>query len=95
MRAVVQNVSRLLECGMIGIAGMVTGMVEWWNGGMHSMVGTRNVTMRLRMRTGMHSGMDEIQMASLDLGVCIYNLMLVRKNIGKRGRMDKYNLFKG
>jgi len=60
---------------------------------MHSMVGTRNVTMRLRMRTGMHSGMDEIQMASLDLDVCIviYNLMLVRKNIGKRGRMDKYD----
>jgi len=68
-------------------------LLAWWNGAMHSMVGTRNVTMRLRMRTGMHSGMDEIQMASLDLDVCIviYNLMLVRKNIGKRGRMDKYD----
>jgi len=74
LHIVVQNVSRLLVCGMIRIAGMVTGIVEWWNGGMYSMVGRRNDTMRLRMRTGMNSGMDEILVASLDLDVCIYNL---------------------
>jgi len=38
------------------------------------MVGRRNDTMRLRMRTGMIGGMDEILMASLDLDVCIYNM---------------------
>ena len=50
----------------------------WWNcGGMHSVVGIRNDTMPLRMRTGMLSGMDEIWVASLDLDVCIYSLLCV------------------
>jgi len=70
---------------MICIGGTVTGIMEWcncgivelWNGGMYSMVGRRNDTMRLRMRTGMNRGMDEILMASLDLDVCIYNLLYV------------------
>jgi len=75
--SVVQNVSRLLVCGMICIAGMVTGIVEWWNGGMYSIVGRRNETMRLRMRAIMNSGMGGILMASLDLDVCIYNLLYV------------------
>jgi len=29
----------------------------------------------MRMRTGMIGGMDEILMASLDLDVCIYNML--------------------
>jgi len=48
---------------MICTAGMVTGIMEWWNGGMYRMVGRRNDTMRLRMGTGMNGGMDEIPMA--------------------------------
>jgi len=39
------------------------------------MVGTRNDSTRLRMRTGMNRGTDEILMASLDLEFCIYNLL--------------------
>ena len=68
---VVQNVSRLLVCGMIRIAEMVTGIVEWWNGGMYSMVGRRNDTMRLRMRTGLNSGIGEILNGFAGLG-CLY-----------------------
>jgi len=61
------------------------------------MVGRRNDTMRLRMRTGMNGGMDEILMASLDLDVCIYITccMLMRTRIGKRGRTNKYDSIKG
>ena len=74
---------------MIRIAGMVTGIVEWWNGGMYSMVGRRNDTMRLRMRTGMNSGMDEILMALLDLDVCIHNLLYVDAEENRQARQNE------
>jgi len=74
---------------MISIAGMVTSMVEWWNGGMHSMVGRRNDTMHLRMRNGMKSGMDEILMASLDLDVCIYNLLYFDTEENRQARQNE------
>ena len=57
---------------------------------MYSMVGGRNATMHLRMRTGMNSEMDEILMASLDLDVCIYNLLYVAEE-NRRGRTNKYD----
>jgi len=41
------------------------------------MIGRRNDTIRLITRTGMSSGTFEILMASLDLDVCIYNLLYV------------------
>jgi len=51
------------------------------------MVGTRNDSTRLRMRTDMNSGMDEILMAPLDLDVCtrvyITRYKSMRKRIGK------------
>jgi len=84
--SVVQNVSCLLVCGMICIGGMVTGL---WNGGMYSMVGRRNDTMRLRMRTGMNGGMDEILMASLDLDVCIYNMLYVDADENRQARQNE------
>ena len=83
---VVQNVSCLLVCGMICIGGMVTGI---WNGGMYSMVGRRNDTMRLRMRTGMKGGMDELLMASLDLDVCIYNMLYVDADENRQARQNE------
>jgi len=83
---VVQNVSCLLVCGMICIGEMVTGL---WNGGMYSMVGRRNDTMRLRMRTGMNGGMDEILMASLDLDVCIYNMLYVDADENRQARQNE------
>jgi len=65
---------------------MVTGL---WNGGMYSMVGGRNDTMRLRMRTGMNGGMDEILMASLDLDVCIYNMLYVDVDENRQARQNE------
>jgi len=56
---------------------------------MHSMVGRRNETMRLRMRTGMNGGMDEILMASLDLDVCIYNLLYVNADENRQARQNE------
>jgi len=53
------------------------------------MVGRRNDTMRLGMRTGMNSGMDEILMASLDLDVCIYNLLYVDAEENRQTRQNK------
>ena len=65
------------------------GIVELWNGGMYSMVGRRNVTIRLRMRTGMIGGMDEILMASLDLDVCIYNMLYVDADENRQARQNE------
>jgi len=53
------------------------------------MVERRNDTMRLRMRTGMNSGMDEILMASLDLDVCIYNLLCVDAEEYRQARQNE------
>jgi len=53
------------------------------------MVGGRNDTMRLRMRTGMNGGMDEILMASLDLDVCIYNMLYVDVDENRQARQNK------
>jgi len=64
-------------------------MVELWNGGMYSMVGRRSDTTRLRMRTGMNGGMDEILMASLDLDVCIYNLLYVDADENRQARQNE------
>jgi len=50
-------------------------MIEWWNGGMYSMVGRRNNTMSLRMRTGMNSRTDEILMAFLDFLFFIFYIL--------------------
>ena len=68
-------------------------LVVWWNGGgMNSMVGIRNDTMPLRMRIGMHSGMDGIWVVSLDLDVCIYNSLYVDVGEnGRAGRTKKYD----
>ena len=45
----------------------------------------------------MYSGMDEIQMASLNLDVCIYNLLYVDADESRRARQNEDNtiLFKG
>jgi len=56
---------------------------------MYSMVGRRNDTMRLRMRTGMNGGMDEILMASLDLDVCIYNMLYVDADKNRQARQNE------
>ena len=53
------------------------------------MAGTRNDTMRLRMRIGMNSGMDETLMASLDLDVCIYNLLWVGAEENKQEKQNE------
>ena len=53
------------------------------------MVGRRNDTMRLGMRTGMNSGMDEILMASLDLDVCIYNMLYVDVDENRQARQNE------
>jgi len=53
------------------------------------MVGGRNDTMRLRMRTGMNGGMDEILMASLDLDVCIYNMLYVDVDENRQARQNE------
>jgi len=60
---------------------------------MYSMVGRRNDTMRLRMRTGMNGGMDEILMASLDLDVCIYNMLYVDADKNRQARQNKQMRF--
>jgi len=61
------------------------------------MVGRRNDTMRLRMRTGMNSGMHEILMASLDLDVCIYNMLYVDADENRQNEAERTNtiLLKG
>ena len=53
------------------------------------MVGRWNDTMRLRMRTGMNGGMDEILMGSLDLDVCIYNILYVDADEYRQARQDE------
>jgi len=53
------------------------------------MVGRRNDTMRLRMGTGMNSGMDEILVASLDLDICIYNLLYVDAEENRQVRQNE------
>jgi len=45
--------------------------------------------MRLRMRTGMNGGMDEILMASLDLDVCIYNMLYVDADKNRQARQNE------
>ena len=72
---------------------MAYGIVEWWNDGMYSMVGRRNDTMRLRMRTGMIAGMDEILMASLALDVCIYNRLYVDADENRQDRQNEQTRF--
>jgi len=45
--------------------------------------------MRLRMGTGMNSGMDEILVASLDLDICIYNLLYVDAEENRQVRQNE------
>ena len=68
---------------------LANGIVELWNGRMYSMVGRRNDTMRLRMRTGMNGRIDEILMASLALDVCIYNLLYLDADENRQARQNE------
>jgi len=63
--------------------------VELWSGGMYIMVGRRNDTIRLRMRTGMTGRIDEILVASLALDVCIYNLLYVDADENRQARQNE------
>lgn len=71
---------------MIGVAGMVTGTMEWWNA-RHGW--TTNDSACLRMRTGMNRGMDEVLMASLDPEVCIYGLLQVDADENRQARQNE------
>jgi len=69
-------------------------MVEWWNGGMVEWWNVQHGWekewhLRLRMRTGMNGGMDEILMALLDLDVCIYNMLYVDADENRQARQNE------